>query len=134
MTHTLTIFYDGNCPLCTAEMSKLKQYDKYQRLDLQNIHQADFQKSFPEIKTSEALNVLHGIYLGKVLKGLDVTYRAWILVDKPCRVFWLRLPLIRPIAGKAYSMFAKRRYAISNALSPWLTQTECQTCQSPKDK
>ena len=38
----LTLFYDGFCPLCVAEMTKLKAYDKGGNLNLEDLKQLDF--------------------------------------------------------------------------------------------
>lgn len=34
---TLTLFYDGQCPLCIREMSQLKKLDKHGRLMFEDI-------------------------------------------------------------------------------------------------
>ena len=47
--HTLTIFYDGNCPLCTLEMQKLKRYDTKGLIVLEDLHQENFDALFPQI-------------------------------------------------------------------------------------
>ena len=38
----LTIFYDGNCPLCATEMAHLKKHDAKNKIQLVNIHEDDF--------------------------------------------------------------------------------------------
>ena len=36
--HQLTVFFDGQCPLCTREIALLKQLDTRQRLHFEDIH------------------------------------------------------------------------------------------------
>ncbi|WP_394205165.1 thiol-disulfide oxidoreductase DCC family protein [Shewanella waksmanii] len=114
----LTIFYDGQCPLCSAEMKQLKQHDDYDAIALEDLNQAGFAEKFPEIDPVRANVILHGKDdKGQVLLGLDVTYLAWMLVGKKYRVAFLRWPVVKPVADMFYLAFAKHRYTISYLLT-----------------
>lgn len=78
----LTIFYDGNCPLCVTEMDHLKKHDNNQLIELINIHNKGFAQLYPDIEFNNAMKILHGTYQGKLLLGLEVTHRAWTIVGK----------------------------------------------------
>ena len=67
MISQLTIFDDGNCPLCNLEMQKLKQVDRNNLILLENLHQENFTTKFPNINPEEAMKMLHGEYKGKTL-------------------------------------------------------------------
>lgn len=113
----LTIFYDGQCPLCVKEMEKLKSYDNDSSLHLVNTHSEEF-VNYPEIDPQEASRVLHAINdQNQLLLGLDVTYLAWKLVGKGWVYAPLRWPLVRPMADWAYLRFANNRYAVSKLLT-----------------
>ena len=114
--NTLTIFYDGNCPLCSLEMQKLKGYDNDDLIVLVNLHQEDFQTNFPNIDINKAMKILHGQYQGKILLGLDVTHRAWTLVGHGALVAPLQFPIIKQFAHGGYLLLAKYRRPISNFL------------------
>jgi predicted DCC family thiol-disulfide oxidoreductase YuxK len=114
--NTLTIYYDGNCPLCSLEMQKLKLHDKHNFIVLENLHQADFDKKFPQINFNKAMRILHGEYQGKVLLGLNVTHRAWTLVGKGILVAPLQFPVIKQFSHLVYLLVAKYRHPISNFL------------------
>jgi len=113
---TLTIFYDGHCPLCTYEMDKLKRYDKHGRIILVNLHQENFLTQYPDIDFEKAMHILHGRYRGKTLLALDVTHRAWTLVGKGALVAPLSFPIVRQIAHQGYLILAKYRKPISQCL------------------
>ncbi len=115
-TDTLTIFYDGSCPLCTLEMDRLKRHDKHDRIKLVNLHQENFSIDYPDIDIEKAMHILHGIYRGKTLFALDVTHRAWTLVGKGFLVAPLSLPVVRQIAHQGYLFLAKYRQPISQCL------------------
>lgn len=112
----LIIFYDGQCPLCAKEMQALKKQDANQQIQLEDLHQSDFQKRFPEVNQMRAMQILHGKLDNQWLYGLDVTYHAWRIVGKGWMVAFLRWPLLKPIADKCYLFFARHRQRISRLL------------------
>jgi predicted DCC family thiol-disulfide oxidoreductase YuxK len=114
--NTLIIFYDGNCPLCTLEMHKLKRYDKNGLIRLENLHQENFATLFPTVDTNKAMKILHGFYQGKTLLALDVTHRAWTLVGRGALVAPLQFPVVKQLAHVGYKLLAKYRHPISNCL------------------
>ncbi|TNC83508.1 MAG: thiol-disulfide oxidoreductase [Thalassolituus sp.] len=122
----LTLYYDGQCPLCVREMAHLRQADRDGRLTLVDIQQEGFAELYPHIDPQAARTILHAnTEDGSLLLGLDVTYRAWSLVGKGFWIAPLRWPVIRWFADKAYLWFARNRYKVSG----WLTgQERCDSC------
>lgn len=102
----LTLFYDGNCPLCVNEINHLKRLDQGRRIEFENIHAEDFTSRYPDVDREEASAILLGDVHGQRLRGLDVTHRAWSLVGRGWLTAPLRWPLIRPIADRVYLWFA----------------------------
>ncbi len=125
----LTLFYDGFCPLCVREMAQLRHIDKQGALQLVDIQLAESQALYPQIDFSEASRILLALTAdGRLLRGLDSTHAAWSAVGLGYRTAWLRWPVIRWFADKAYLYFAANRYRISY----WLTgQARCDSgsCQ-----
>ncbi|MFT2098134.1 thiol-disulfide oxidoreductase DCC family protein [Marinomonas sp. 2405UD66-6] len=123
----LTIFYDGYCPLCTAEMNLLRDLDNQKKLILEDIHAADFSERFPHIDPIQADKILHGqLQNGEVIKGLDVTCLAWKLVGKHKWMQVLRWPVIRLFADLGYLFFARYRHSISSFVTG---KPRCTSCQ-----
>lgn len=124
----LTIFYDGQCPLCSAEMSQLKRYDHQHQLCLEDLHQHDFAERYPHIDPIAANKVLHGqLSDGQLVTGLDVTCLAWKTVGKHAWLQALRWPLVRPLSDAAYRFFAQHRQTISQYFKP---AKVCKVCHS----
>lgn len=128
----LTIFYDGQCPLCLREMRHLAKLDGNHKITLVDIHSETFSQDYPEMIDRPVMDLLHG-YLQEsptgskqLLIGLDVTYQAWSLVGKGWLIKPLRLPLIKNIADFCYRMFARHRFTISYLLTG---QRRCATCE-----
>ncbi|PSU09393.1 DUF393 domain-containing protein [Photobacterium ganghwense] len=123
----LTLFYDGFCPLCVAEMQRLHHADQLQRLCLEDIQQDGFGTRYPDIDPVKAREILHGKTAnGQLLLGLDATYAAWSLVGQKRWIGLLRLPVIRLLADAGYRFFAQHRYRFSYLLTG---RSYCQTCR-----
>ncbi|MCB5162714.1 thiol-disulfide oxidoreductase DCC family protein [Marinomonas algarum] len=126
----LTIFYDGHCPLCAAEMNTLRSLDTQKKLHLEDIHAENFSEAFPHIDPIEADRVLHGqLDDGRIIKGLDVTCLAWKLVGKHKWMQVLRWPVIRFFADKSYLFFARYRHQISSFVSG---KPRCEPCKKDR--
>jgi predicted DCC family thiol-disulfide oxidoreductase YuxK len=117
VTTMLTIFYDGKCPLCSAEMRSLKKHDTNQQINLFDLHNPDLEKLYPEVDFSKAMKILHGYYQGKILLGLEVTHRAWTMVGKGFWVAPLNWPILKTISHWFYLLIAKHRHPISAILA-----------------
>jgi predicted DCC family thiol-disulfide oxidoreductase YuxK len=113
----LTIFYDGNCPLCAKEMEHLKKNDTANLISLVDIQQHSFEALHPSVKFVDAMKILHGHYNGQLLLGLEVTYRAWTLVGKGFWVAPLNWPVFKTISHWVYLGLAKYRHQISAILT-----------------
>ncbi|WP_028021993.1 thiol-disulfide oxidoreductase DCC family protein [Enterovibrio calviensis] len=131
---TLTVFYDGSCPLCVAEMDQLRALNTQNHLRFEDILAEDFQSRYPTIDPAAASNVLHGLLSdtdqlndadGQLLLGLDVTHKAWSLVGKKRWIAVLRWPVIRWFADRAYLFFARNRYHISYLFTG---KSRCEPC------
>ncbi|MFM1897079.1 MAG: hypothetical protein RLZZ385_2153 [Pseudomonadota bacterium] len=122
----LTIFYDGHCPLCVAEMRQLSELDRHRRLHLQDLHAADFVQRYPHIDPQAAIRILHGqLADGTLLYGLDVSCRAWALVGRHGWLRILRWPVIRWFADAAYRVFARNRGLLAFLLTG---KSRCTAC------
>ncbi|MBA6351512.1 thiol-disulfide oxidoreductase DCC family protein [Colwellia sp. BRX9-1] len=113
----LTIFYDGNCPMCATEMIHLKRHDQDNIIFLVDIHQENFSSLYPAIDFSAAMKILHATYNGKILLGLEVTHRAWTLVGKGFWVAPLNWPVFKTLSHWVYLGMAKYRHQISALLA-----------------
>lgn len=130
-TVKLTLFYDGQCPLCAQEMKALTARDTQQQLQLVDIWQPEFATRYPEIDPAAANRVLHAVDdRGDLLLGLDVTARAWSLVGVK-RYNCLRWPLIKPVADIAYRLFARHRYSLSRLITGKARLCESDRCSQP---
>ena len=102
-----TLYYDGACPICSAEIRKLQRFSKG-ALDLRNIHELDGEDAALDRKA-----LLSRLHLktadGRWITGLQANIRAWH--HTPFRHFWRALdwPGIRVVSHRAYEFWLRRR-------------------------
>jgi predicted DCC family thiol-disulfide oxidoreductase YuxK len=103
-----TLYYDGQCPLCTAEMEKLHRHADG-KLALVDIHSLVEE---PDLPPRQAL--LSSLHLqqesGDFLIGLEANVAAWQHTRFGVFFRWLRWPLLRAIADRVYDLWAQLRY------------------------
>ena len=101
------LYFDGSCPLCSIEMRHLKRH-KRDSLKLTDIHQAT------DLTPDTKRDFLSRLHLrkpdGVVLKGLDASVYAWQQTRFGFFWYWLRWPLIKPVADFVYARWAKNRF------------------------
>ncbi|WP_136483665.1 DUF393 domain-containing protein [Vibrio sp. H11] len=122
----ITIFFDGQCPLCVREMRALKRYDDHNLIALIDIN-SDQMADYPDIDPAEAQRIILAYNnRNQLIRGLDVLHQAWRLVGKGWIYAPTRWPLIKTLADQCYLLFAKHRYTISR----WLIgQSRCDNNQ-----
>ena len=102
------LYYDGNCPLCNAEMGKLRRCAD-SSLELQDIHQLP---DDPRLPSKDEL--LRSLYLrnadGNLVSGLDANVAAWQHTRFAGLWRVLQWPLVNFLANHAYQLWARVRY------------------------
>ena len=102
-----TLYFDGQCPICTREVTKLQQLSG-DGLQVRNIHEVE-EGGLPTRDT-----LLRELHLktagGEMLVGIDANVAAWQHTRFGIFLRWLRWPFIRPIASRVYALWAERRY------------------------
>lgn len=115
-----TLYFDGACPICRAEIDKLARFTRG-KLDLVDIH--DLDEGAAAIDRATLLSRLHlKTADGRWITGLRANIRAWH--HTPFRYLWQLLdwPLIRLVSHRAYEFWLRRRNAAS---------CDIKSCQAP---
>jgi predicted DCC family thiol-disulfide oxidoreductase YuxK len=117
MSTHLTLFYDGNCPLCLRAMHSLRRADRQLALAFVDIAAPGFDPA-PLGVTVTALNTeMHALRAdGTLLRGTDSILAAHALVGRAWLVWPLRIALLRPALGAGYRWLARNRLGISRLL------------------
>ena len=104
-----TLYYDGNCPLCRAEIDRLRRFSEG-RIELRDVH--DIEPQEVDIDKTELLARLHLMTAdGEWITGLKANIRAWR--HTPFRRLWniLDWPLVRLVSYPAYELWLRTRNA-----------------------
>ena len=117
---SLTLLYDGGCPLCLREVRLLQRRDGRlhpgsPRLAFVDIDDPAYDpEAHGGISYRQAMGRIHALSAeGSVLQDVEVFRRAYALVG----LGWLyapsRWPLLRPLIDWLYGLWASRRLALT---------------------
>jgi predicted DCC family thiol-disulfide oxidoreductase YuxK len=113
-TFPITVFYDGSCSVCAAEIEHYRRKDHEGRLVLVDISAPDFEPGVYNIDLLSFLYELHVIdRRGTVYKGIESFWAIWQAF--PASTLYgmmgtlIKLPLINPLARLCYKGFARIR-------------------------
>ncbi len=115
---TLTLYFDGACPLCAAEITLLKARNRQGLLDFVDV--AASPQSLPGgVSCAQALATMHGrLADGRLLTGVTVFAEAYRRADLPALAWLFSRPLLQPALMAGYRFFARHRERISRSLGP----------------
>lgn len=113
-TSQLKLFFDGNCPLCAAEMRYLAGLDRDKKISFHDVRQPNALELLNGVSCQAALEAIHGqLSNGEIITGVDVFVLAYEAVGLKKLAWVLRQKSLRPFFDFAYRQFAKRRMSIS---------------------
>jgi predicted DCC family thiol-disulfide oxidoreductase YuxK len=117
ITSKLTIYYDGQCPLCLAEIHFLKHHNHKKLLDFVSLQ--ELTTSTSEINCELALKSIHARLGDKqIIVGADVFFEAYKRTDLRMMSYLFSFTVFRFLYAKFYTFFAKHRQQISKAVGP----------------
>jgi predicted DCC family thiol-disulfide oxidoreductase YuxK len=115
----LTLFYDGACPLCQAEILFLSRRNQAGLLDFVDINSERFDADNIGISCEQALAAMYGQYAnGALIQGVAVFPEAYRRANLPFLAWMFSRKLLQPILQVGYRFFAKNRHAISRLFGP----------------
>ena len=121
---TFTLFYDGACPLCQAEILFLSKRNEAGLLNFVDINSALYDPQKIGITCEQALAAMYGQFAdGTLINGIAVFPEAYRRAQLPFLAWLFSRKLLQPALTVAYHFFAKNRSQISSLLGPsalWL--------------
>lgn len=119
ITSKLTIYYDGQCPLCLAEIHFLKHHNQKGLLDFVSLQHLD--TSAEDINCELAYKTIHARISDKqLIIGPEVFFEAYKRTDLRLINYLFSFTVIRFLYSKFYILFAKYRHQISKVIGPLL--------------
>jgi predicted DCC family thiol-disulfide oxidoreductase YuxK len=115
----LTMYYDGTCPLCVAEVAFLQSRNHHGQLAFVDVTHAAFEAEGHNMSCEAAMAQIHGRTVdGQVLVGVPVFAEAYKLANLPVLAWILSRRWLMPVLQPAYVLFAKHRQTISKRIGP----------------
>lgn len=117
LTPLLTVYYDGACALCSAEMREIQALDRHHDIALVDCHAAGFDD--PAVRQAgltqaDLLGALHvRDALGDWHRGVDAIALLYATAGAPLLARAWAHPLTRPITRRLYPWLVQNRYRLS---------------------
>jgi predicted DCC family thiol-disulfide oxidoreductase YuxK len=109
-TTEMSVFFDGECPLCRHEIAWLRRKDVDQCIEFIDIADPDFDATVYGRSQAQLMAQMHGrLADGTWTIGVDTFYHLYRLLGLGWAVSWTRWPILRPLTDFAYRCFAKIR-------------------------
>lgn len=123
----LTMFYDGLCPLCQAEILFLSGRNQAGLLSFVDVNSNRYSADEIGVSCQQALDSMYAQYDdGELINGVDVFSAAYERANLPKLAWLFSRPSLRPALTWAYRFFAKNRHTISGLFGPsalWLVNS-----------
>jgi predicted DCC family thiol-disulfide oxidoreductase YuxK len=119
LTYPLTLLYDGACPVCSLEMSKLRALNRHQRLRFEDISAPRFEAAPWGATAAELDALMHAVdAAGQTWRGVPALRLAYGAVGRGRLWAPTAWPLLAPLFDAGYAWFARNRHGISSAAAP----------------
>ena len=129
---SFTLFYDGACPLCQAEILFLQSRNQAGLLHFVDINSAQYDPQRVGVSCEEALASMYGQIEGEPpMNGVVVFGEAYRRANLPLMAWIFSRRWMMPILVPSYRFFAKHRHAISGFFGPPLLRL-AKACYSSK--
>jgi predicted DCC family thiol-disulfide oxidoreductase YuxK len=114
-----TLFYDGACPLCQAEIVFLQNRNATGLLRFVDINSSQYDAQQVGVSCEEALASMYGQIEGEApINGVAVFGEAYRRANLPFMTWLFTRNWMMPILGPSYRFFAKHRHGISGFFGP----------------
>lgn len=110
----LTLYFDGDCPLCAREIRLLRQHAAEHRLLFVDISSGEFDASSLGFTFEQMQSLLHARFAdGQWVTGLDATLWSWRAAGLGLWATPLSWRALRPLFELGYRLFCRLRPALA---------------------
>ena len=114
----MTVFFDGACPLCAAEIHMLAARNPRRLLRFVDLSQPGVELPCTVV-CAQAMDNIHAILDdGRTLVGVPVFAEAYRRADLPLLAWLISRHWLRWLLVPAYALFARHRARISALVGP----------------
>lgn len=107
---TIQVFFDGDCPLCSREISLLRRLDRHHRVLFTDISAADFDPAEYGTTMRVLMDRIQGrLPDGSLVEGVEVFRRLYAAVGFGWVAWIMGLPVLSGALDWGYRVFARNR-------------------------
>lgn len=110
--YPLTLFYDGDCPVCRHEMRALQRRDSARRLRFENVRDIGFEAPAQTTLNAMLTSIHSRTAEGRITAGVETLRLAYRAVGLGWLVAPTTWPLLRGASDRAYLWLARHRFAM----------------------
>jgi predicted DCC family thiol-disulfide oxidoreductase YuxK len=119
MMKKLTLYYDGLCPLCQAEILFLSRRNHAGLLSFVDVNSSQYSVEAVGVSCQQALDSMYAQYDdGELINGVDVFSAAYQRANLPTLAWLFSRPSLRPMLNWGYRFFTRNRHRISSIFGP----------------
>lgn len=119
MSPSLTLFFDGDCPLCAREIELLRRLDHRRAIEFLDIAAPGFDAAAHGLTQDALMAELTGrLPDGRIVTGMETIRQMYAAVGLGPLVAWTRWPGLRPVADAGYQLFARNRLRLTGRCTP----------------
>jgi predicted DCC family thiol-disulfide oxidoreductase YuxK len=113
-TYPLTVYFDGDCPICRREIDLMKMFNRKDHLQFIDFSNSSYHATDHELNQCDLGRVIHARWSdGTIITGVDVFREMWEAIGLGFLARLSRRPLINTLLVKAYAWFAKNRLRLT---------------------
>ena len=110
-SYPITIFYDGACGMCVAQMDKFRARDREKRLNFVDISSPEFKPESLGIDPKLAQKYIYARDSGgQIVRGVDAFIWLWLATDYYFLPRLVDLPGIKQMGRFFYRLVSRSRY------------------------
>ncbi|GJL49108.1 MAG: thiol-disulfide oxidoreductase [Nitrospirales bacterium] len=112
--YPLTVYFDGECPICRREIDLIKWLNRKKRLRFIDFSTSSYREQEHGLKTCDLGQVIHARWAnGTTITGVEVFRRMWEAIGLGCLTRLSRFSPFDKLLIKAYAWFAKNRLKLT---------------------
>jgi len=112
--YPLTVYFDGDCPICRREIDLMKFFNRKKRLRFIDFSTSSYRPDEHGLTPCDLGKVIHARWSdGTVITGVDVFRAMWEEIGLTFLARLTQHPLIHKLLVKAYAWFARNRLRLT---------------------
>jgi len=112
--YPLTVYFDGECPICRREIDLMKMFNRKRHLQFIDFSNSSYKSADHGLKQCDLARVIHACWSdGTLITGVEVFRETWEAVGLGFLARFSRLSMINKLLVTVYAWFAKNRLRLT---------------------